>query len=90
MMASKSPLDVSIHRCALEIRRILLAANERVDSLLQHRDLMLLDAQLIDVALPTQIARGSDAIGIQLRLSFTQLRLIFTQLRRDLGRNCVG
>ncbi len=36
----------------LEIRRILLVANERVDSLLQHRDLMLLDAQLIDVCLP--------------------------------------
>jgi len=36
----------------LEIRRILLVANEPVDSLLQHRDLMLLDAQLIDVCLP--------------------------------------
>ena len=36
----------------LENRRILLVANERVDSLLQHRDLMLHDAPLIDVCLP--------------------------------------
>jgi hypothetical protein len=59
------------------------------------------DAKRARSALPTQIARGSDAIArlrtTQLRLIFTQLRLIFTQLRlnsdaiaSDLGRNCVG
>jgi hypothetical protein len=63
------------------------------------------DAKRARSALPTQIARGSDAIAagefaiaaVLFTGRFTQLRLIFTQLRRnsdaiasDLGRNCVG